>query len=229
MSRIVLLTQPECVEAATYRLAAAQAEIVVALTRADLDAAIARGTSDLRLISFGSPVIVPQEILSALPGPAYNVHPGPPEYPGLFPSVYALYDGAKSFAATLHEMVAEIDAGPIVSVNRFPIPEDCDRGRLDMLTFNEMLRIVQRFAAHLVDPSTALPSYDGRWSGPRRTRADFNAMCALPEDASREEFIRRLRAVGEGPNHALTITRFGRNFHLASDVRPVTRGGQPTD
>ena len=229
MSRIVLLTQAECVSAVVPRLSASRAQVEVALTRAELDAALARGTANLRLISFGSGVIVPEAILKALPGPAYNVHPGPPEYPGLFPSVYALYDGAKSFGVTLHEMVAEIDAGPVVSINRFPIPANCDRAQLDALAFPEMLKLLQRFAAYLGDVKTAFPSDANQWRGARRTRADFAAMCQLPENVDGDEFARRLRAVGEGPEHALTITRFGRAFWLASEARPVTRGGQPSD
>src|SRR6185437_8260142 len=136
------LTQAECVPAVVPRLAAARAEIAVAQTRAELDAALAQGTADTRLVAFGAGVIVPQTILSALPGPAYNLHPGPPDYPGLFPSVYALYDGATSFGVTLHEMAAEVDAGPVVSVNRFVIGPQDDRAALDTRTFHEMLKLI---------------------------------------------------------------------------------------
>jgi methionyl-tRNA formyltransferase len=227
VSRIVLLTQAECVPEVLPRLAASGAEVAVALTRGELEAALARGTQDVRVISFGSGVIVPPAILEALPAPAYNLHPGPPEYPGLFPSVYALYDGASSFGVTLHEMAAAVDAGPVVSVNRFPIPAGCDRARLDGLTFPEMLKLLERYARALGDVTATLPAQSGQWRGPLRTRADFAALCALPENADGDEFARRLRAVGEGPNHALTLTRFGRSFRLVSDARPVTRGGQP--
>ena len=71
-------------------------------------------------------MIVPAEILNALPSPAYNFHPGPPDYPGIFPSVYALYDGAAAFGVTLNEMIREVDAGPIIAVERFAVSAAAD-------------------------------------------------------------------------------------------------------
>src|SRR5688572_22055354 len=70
-------------------------------------AAPAPGT---RLLSFCSAVIVPGDLLAALPGPAYNFHPGPPERPGRYPSVFALYEGAQAFGVTVHEMIARVDS-----------------------------------------------------------------------------------------------------------------------
>ena len=64
------------------------------------------------------------------------------------------------------------------------------------------------------------------WVGAKRSRKDFDALCALPEDADTAEFARRLRAVGEGPDHAITLTRFGRRFRLQSDLQAeVVRAG----
>src|SRR5262245_54974871 len=75
---------------------------ITAVTKAGDLAAAAPGPG-ARLISFCSPVIVPAAFLTGLPGPGYNFHPGPPERPGRYPSVFALYDDAKQFGVTIHE------------------------------------------------------------------------------------------------------------------------------
>lgn len=222
-NRIILLTAPECVPMVAPVLAAAGADVEAAITRTDLDRAVC--TLPARLVSFGAGVIVPKAHLKVLSG-AYNFHPGPPTLPGLYPSVHALYAGDAAFGVTLHEMAPSIDSGAIVAVERFPVPPGCDRLQLDSMTLATMMEMLTRYAPALADLSHTLPRTAESWVGPLRTGLDFAALCELPEDADAAEFQRRLRAVGEGPNHALTITRFGRKFRLVSAPTQVVRGGQ---
>ena len=102
MARLILLTEPAFKDALAARLAAPGVILDLAPTLADLDRLLAAGTRDTRLLSVGAGFVVPQRILQVV-GAAYNLHPGPPEYPGLFPSVFALYDRAPRFGITLHE------------------------------------------------------------------------------------------------------------------------------
>lgn len=89
--------------------------------------------------------------------------------------------------------------------------------------------MIHRLAPQLADVSKPLARIPQTWSGTKRTRKDFDALCQLPEDTTPEEFARRYRAVGEGPEHAISLTRFGRTFHLQSQTHgTVVRGGQPT-
>ena len=97
-----------------------RSELTHAMERCDL------ASRSVRLLCFSSNVIVPSAVLNALPGPAYNFHPGPPEYPGSNPDSFAIYEGAARFGATVHEMAAKVDAGPIVKVSEFDIPEDAN-------------------------------------------------------------------------------------------------------
>jgi methionyl-tRNA formyltransferase len=197
----------------------------VAIARADLERAMGKMAPDTRLISFAATVIVPAAFLGRFSGPSYNFHPGPPAYPGLFPSVYAIYDGATTFAITLHEMAAQVDSGAIVAVETFALPEGANRVTLDTMTFAHMVKVFEKWIPKLAG-AARLPRSDDQWSGKRRTRADFNTFCELGEDPSPEEFERRLNAAGEGPEHALTLSRFGRRFRLVSDPNTVVlRGG----
>ncbi|MBY0512246.1 MAG: hypothetical protein K2P94_19095 [Rhodospirillaceae bacterium] len=228
MTRLILLTEYGFADvvAAPLRAAAPDLDVRIAATLADLESGL-DGAAPVRIVSFGSGVIVPPALLARVGAGAYNFHPGPPAYPGIFPSVFALYDGAGDFGVTLHEMTAEIDAGPIVAVAEFPIAQGWDRLGLDTASFTALMTLLERSAKRLTDLQTPLTHTTHTWSAPRRTRKDFNALCHLPDDVTPEEFARRYRAVGEGPDHALTFTRFGRSFRLQSRGGDVVRGGQP--
>ena len=230
MHRVILITQREFAElfAQPLQAVAPGLRVEFAWSLEQLKEAVERQPEGTRLISLGSDIIVPAEILSRLNGPAYNFHPGPPAYPGIFPSVFALYDRATHFGVTLHEMAPQIDSGPIVAVDTFAVPESWDRLALDTATFAALQNLLARMAPLLADVDVPLTTISEAWTGPRRTRKEFNALCHMPEDVSADEFARRYRAVGEGPEHALTISRFGRVFRL-ENIRndAVVRGGQP--
>ena len=211
--RVVLLTPSEEWDGLRRRVLAVapQNDVRHARTLGDLQAEVPNLNPGDRVISFATPVIVPGDVLDQLPGPAYNFHNGPPAYPGLFPACFALYDGAATFGATAHEMTAELDQGPIVAVELCDMPDGIDRFNLEALSRQLLDRI--------------------DW-GTRVTRkADFEALCRLPVDVDAVEFERRLRAVGEGPYHALRIEVHGRSFALEplEHVSGVYRGGQRTD
>ncbi|MGI9623522.1 MAG: methionyl-tRNA formyltransferase [Acidimicrobiales bacterium] len=74
------------------------------------------------LLNVHSLYIVRGEAVGAPPLGSFNLHPGPlPEYAGLNCVSWAIYEGAAEYGVTLHEMVATIDAGDVVSEVRFPI------------------------------------------------------------------------------------------------------------
>lgn len=53
---------------------------------------------------------------------ALNFHPAPlPEYRGFAPYTFGILNGEREWGVSCHHMTAEIDAGPIVEVRRFPI------------------------------------------------------------------------------------------------------------
>ena len=181
-----------------------------------------------RLVAFCTPVIVPSHILESQGGPSYNFHPGPPNYPGLFPACHAIMDRATRFGATAHIMTHEIDSGSIVGVEEVEISADIDRLHLEALSRHLVVSLFHRLARLLVDTGTPLPVLDVTWSGRVTTRQDFENLCELPADVGEEEFALRYRAVGEGPEHALYVNLHGRRFrleHTAGDGR-IYAGGR---
>tara|TARA_R110002124_G_scaffold155710_1_gene322916 strand:- start:46741 stop:47445 length:705 start_codon:yes stop_codon:yes gene_type:complete len=208
--------------------AAPDAHIQGVSSRDELEQATAAPAADLRLIAFCTDVIVPEAVLGRLPGPSYNVHPGPPWVRGIYPSVFALYEGLDRFGATLHELTMEIDAGPIVAVDEAAITPAMDRLALETLARDLVTGLLTRMAPDLLTVDGPLPHLDAQWSGPAWSKKDFDALCHLPDGIDEAEFRRRLRAVGEGPNHALYFETFGRRFPLAPPARtgPVVKGGR---
>ena len=227
--KILLLTMPELTGAAMAPLrdAAGPVEVIVAHDHAGLKAEFQGAIHPDRIITFASGVIVPGEVLNQAKSGALGFHPGSPEYRGLFPSAYAVFDCAPTFGVTLHHLTPEPDSGDIIAVDRFPVPEGCDRLALDTLTLARIVKMLTRMAGILVNLEIT-PALCGKaWSGPIRTKTDFDALCRLPSDVTFDEFARRYRAVGEGPHHALDIEIFGHRFKLDNRRNnDVVRAGQ---
>jgi methionyl-tRNA formyltransferase len=182
-----------------------------------------------RLVAFCTSVIVPKAVLIALNGDAYNFHPGPPTYPGLYPACFAVYAGATQFGAICHTLTESIDDGPIVGVNSVDISPDINRLDLEALSRQLITRLFTKMAPALATVEGPLPELDLTWSGKPTRQKDFDALCRLPSDVSKDEFDRRYRAVWEGPFHGLTIELFGRTFRLESKQKDdvVYKGGRP--
>lgn len=199
MRRIVLLTgEAEApILAAILRAADASIDVDAALTAPDLDRLMATSVPQTRLVSFCSAVIVPQAILAGCGAGAYNFHPGPPEYPGRFPGVFALYDGAARFGVTVHEMTAAVDAGPIVGAEWFDIPAGCALQQLEELAFMALADKFRILAPMLTRLDRALPRLPYRWSGRKTRKADVDALCRITPGLPQHEVERRHRACGE--------------------------------
>ena len=59
--------------------------------------------------------LIRKEVLEAPRLGSFNLHPGPlPRYAGLNSVCWAIYRGEKEHGVTLHKLVPEIDAGPVV-------------------------------------------------------------------------------------------------------------------
>jgi len=171
-------------------------DVKIAHTSADLAETASLIDQSTRLLSFCTSVIVPAEYLSRLPGPAYNFHPGPPERPGRYPSVFALFDMDPQFGITIHEMAPLVDSGAIVSANWFDIPENCDLLELESITLIRLVNEFRRIAPYLARFSAPLPHTDVTWAGRKTTKADCDNLCRITEDMSPQEITHRKRCCG---------------------------------
>lgn len=184
--------------------------VEAATDRAALDRALGKVVPGTRLIAFCTPVVVPAGGLAVLGGPAYNFHPGPPDFPGRQPARHALYAGAARFGATVHEMAARVDAGPIVAVEEWDIAPDADAPRLDAEAYQALLRLFSALADRLAGDDAPLEASGHQWGHRRWSGRDIEGLQRIAPDIAAEELERRVRAFGDldpSPLHAVIAGR----------------------
>jgi methionyl-tRNA formyltransferase len=153
---------------------------------------------------------------------AYNFHPSPPDYPGLAPAQFAIYDRAAEFGATAHLMVEKVDAGPIIDAARFPIPPGITVFGLEGLAHAHLARLFWELSRRLARQATPLPRIPVRWGERRSSRRLYRAVCAIPLDIAKEELDRRVRAFGHNHFGLLpTITLHGIEFRAVAPPPPA--------
>lgn len=87
-----------------------------------------RSTAVDVLLNVHSLRILPREVVAAPTVGSYNLHPGPlPRYGGLNAPSWGIYEGATTFAVTLHWMDAGVDTGPVAFEAAVPV-SDRDTG-----------------------------------------------------------------------------------------------------
>jgi UDP-4-amino-4-deoxy-L-arabinose formyltransferase/UDP-glucuronic acid dehydrogenase (UDP-4-keto-hexauronic acid decarboxylating) len=144
------------------------------------------------LLNIHSLFIINGEVLNAPRIGSFNMHPGPlPRYAGLNAVNWAIYRGETSHGVTIHKMVPELDAGPMVYQTILEI-EDADTGlslssKCVKAGIELMLQLVQTAsidpgAIPLVPQDLAKREYFGRevpnegrlrWSSPAREIVNF--------------------------------------------------------
>lgn len=124
-----------------------------------------------RLVTFGSDIIVSARTLSHFRFGAYNLHPGPPSYPGWAPEQFAAHDQAAVFGATAHQMIERVDAGPIVGVEVFPVARGSTAGELAIEATKAVGRLLLRLGPDLVRQASPLAELSVRWGENRGTKA----------------------------------------------------------
>lgn len=175
----------------------------------------ARGVEDAAgprtvLIGFHTGVIVPPDVLRACAG-AYNFHGATPVYPGRDPHHFAAYDGVTEWGATAHVMTDRVDAGAIVGVERRPVPSDAAPVTLLAIAVEASFALLERLAPAMARGEAIAPCGEV-WSGVKRTRADFRAMCRIDPSMDAEELDRRIRAFHVDGYENLYTELHGRRF-----------------
>lgn len=145
-------------------------------------------------ISYMSPWIVPNEVLLKTKIAAINFHPGPPEYPGIGCTNFAIYNQEKEFGITVHYMQENVDTGQIIKVERFPLFEK-----------DTVWSLTQRCYAYIYTTFVSLFGYmlcaepfpisDEKWQRKPYTRSELNELCRITSEMTSEEIQRRIRAV----------------------------------
>jgi methionyl-tRNA formyltransferase len=110
------------------------------------------------ILNVHSMVVIRREVFEAPRLGSFNLHPGPlPRYAGLNSVCWAIYRGETEHGVTLHKLVSEIDAGPIVYQQAIAIDSEETGLTLTAKCVSVGLRLVERLLAAAAQGPTNIP------------------------------------------------------------------------
>jgi methionyl-tRNA formyltransferase len=145
------------------------------------------------IFSFLSPSIIPSKLLEKARAAAINFHPGPPAYPGIGCTNFAIYNGEKEFGVTCHHMAPKVDSGAIINVKRFALLETDSVYTLTQRCYKFILEQFREVVS-LIATGMPLPVSTETWKRKVFLRSELNALCELTTDMDEAEIRRRVRA-----------------------------------
>jgi len=150
------------------------------------------GRADLS-ISYISPWIIPERILRTTGKFAINFHPGPPEYPGIGCTNFAIYNGEGQFGVTAHHMNPKVDTGKIITVSRFPISNEDSVYSVTEKSYHHLLELFYNVMNYYLK-NNKLSQSDEQWKKKPYTRKELNDLCRITASMSAEEIQKRIKA-----------------------------------
>ena len=155
-------------------------------------------------------------LLKATTKAALNFHPGPPSYPGIGCTNFALYDGVDRFGVTCHHMALPVDSGAVILVRRFDVDPD---ETVFSLTGKCHAAIAELFfeVMALVEANAPLPTSAETWTRPAYRRDELNALCRVTPDMDPAEIRRRVRATAYPGAPGAYIELAGLRFEYGGD------------
>ncbi|VVB88545.1 Methionyl-tRNA formyltransferase [uncultured archaeon] len=168
------------------------------------------------VISYISPWVIPEQVLENTRIAAINFHTGPPEYPGIGCTNFAIYNGEKEYGITVHYMKAKVDSGDIIAVKRFPIFENDTVYSLTQRCYAYIYTsFVELFP--IVLSEKPLPRSRERWKRKPFTRRELDELCIITKDMSENEIKRRIRATSYPEMPGAYIELAGTRFYAPSN------------
>jgi len=188
----VLLTRPDAPAGRGRRLAGPPAKVVAerlgipVLQPERLDAALDIGAPTVVVCAYG--LLVPDELLGERAW--LNVHPSLlPRWRGAAPVERAIMAGDDETGVTIHETVAELDAGPVAAQEAFAIGPDDDAGAVYERSAEVAARLLDGVLAEPAPhfaPQAGAPTYADKIRSSDRQ---------LDLDGPAEELVRVVRAL----------------------------------
>jgi methionyl-tRNA formyltransferase len=174
------------------------------------------------LISYLSPWIIPEHILSKAKLGAINFHPGPPDYPGIGCFNFALYDNVASYGVTCHFMEKKVDTGKIIAVRRFKIYSQDTVSTLAEKSYTHMSTLFYDIIDKICSGEQINFDPNEQWKQRPRTRKELNSLCEINIDMKPEELSKRIRATVfpnmPGPKICLHNHIFNYSHSITSDL-----------
>ena len=178
----------------------------------DIHEAMSSGDIDY-IFNFLGPVILPAKTLALAKRTAINIHPAPPQWPGVGSASYALYHEDKTFGLTAHVMEPKVDSGRILKVLRFPIEQDDTCESLFARCIDNALPLY-RDVIEQVAGGIEFSDSDEYWERKAIPRKEFEAWMTLTDKDSDEDVRRKIRATRHSQYTGPYYERGGFRFEL---------------
>ncbi len=144
-------------------------------------------------LSYMSPWLIPDTILHQTKRWSINFHPGPPKYPGIGCTNFALYEGVDEYGVTAHLMERTVDSGRILGVRRFSIDPQDTVFSVTERAYAELLGLFQDVIKTILT-THELPACGEVWKRRPFTRRQLEDLCRVDLHMPSEEVRRRIRA-----------------------------------
>ncbi len=149
------------------------------------------------LISYLAQWIIPNRLLANADLAAINLHPGPPEYPGIGCTNFAIYNQELFFGITCHHMLSKVDSGSIIAVRRFPILGTDTVYSVTQRCYVEILHLFLEILSGLLLGKN-FPESEEKWTRKPYKRKDLDELCELRPGMTDQEVQRRIKATTYG-------------------------------
>jgi methionyl-tRNA formyltransferase len=180
------------------------------------------------ILNVHSLYLIHKEVLLAPSIGAFNLHPGPlPRYAGLNAVSWAIYKGETLHGVTLHKMVPDIDAGPIVYQELFPISRDDTALALSAKCVKHGLSLIRKLLDVAAKDPSCIPLVQQNLAERKYYGKEVPHNGRLSWDWSAQEIVNFVRACDYFPFHSpwgYPLTDSGRG-HLS--IMKAARTGLP--
>lgn len=164
------------------------------------------------IFSYLSPWIIPSSLLEKAKYGAINWHPGPPEYPGIGCTNFAIYNDEKIFGITCHYMLSKVDTGKIIETQRFAVIENDTVLSITQKCYSLILDSFNRIL-EMISHGEKLPVSQETWTRKPYTRKELNDLSEVKYEMTTEEIERRIKATTYDKPWAF-INLKGRKYYL---------------
>ena len=146
------------------------------------------------IVSYLSPWIIPNSTLKKAKKACINFHPGPPEYPGIGCTNFAIYNKENTFGVTCHHMEEKVDTGRMVAVRRFPLYESDTVFSLTQRCYEYIFKLFCEVITPIV-AGDELAISEEFWKRKPLKRIELQELCKISPEMAADEIKRRVKAV----------------------------------
>ncbi|OFZ80447.1 MAG: hypothetical protein A2583_14145 [Bdellovibrionales bacterium RIFOXYD1_FULL_53_11] len=160
--------------------------------------------------------VIPPGLLKRARIAAINFHPGPPEYPGIGCTNYAVYEKARKYGVTCHHMDSVIDSGKIIAVKRFDVFDSDSVFTITQRAYVFLLACYFEIISMIVS-GAPLPQTNEAWTRRALKRSELEALCRVSLDMSPGEVLARIKSTTYPNMPGVWLDVDGRRYRLVED------------